>query len=533
MTPPFSSTLAVHSLMLLAVWALVLLVLWQLHRHADFLPGRKMVATIAAISFLCLSIFGVMAFRYWKDYQIGQRRLVVFAFPFFDDTNPPVLQPESVALADLAVQAIQADTAVSLRIYPLDAIYPPMEPDSLVSLNYLKTTAVRLPLPHFVLGSLTASDGQHRLDWKLYAGRGPQILRQGIVTYGAREWNKAAMTLATELGAVFGIKPIAPAIHRQPRPDYYRFRLAMIQQDWQRAEQIAHHMLRSDSTDVLAWQCAAEIALREARLLPLSVEERRQQLSSLTKQLATLSDGDTTNATLARLAATGYYWCEKFNPGALYLLRAFRHAQCDARIFDLLAKFHFTRYRPLGFFNEAELYTQALRCNPADISAVLDLAAAYVQLKETPKAQALLESYVEIYPENVALLHALGQIYVLRGLALKIFATYERILQRHPDDPDALYNLGIYYFNNEDTLTAMRFFQRAIQAGNHLNSRLYLARIAEKQSRLDDAIRYLRERIRLKTGVDDAYAEEARRHLFDLMRALGKIDSTGRVKETR
>ncbi|MDQ7051953.1 MAG: hypothetical protein Q9P14_03285 [candidate division KSB1 bacterium] len=65
--------------------------------------------------------------------------------------------------------------------------------------------------------------------------------------------------------------------------------------------------------------------------------------------------------------------------------------------------------------------------------------------------------------------------------------------------------------------------------GNHRDSRLYLAKIAEKHGRLEEAIEYLRQRIRLKTGENDVYAEEARRHLFELMVALGKVDSTGRV----
>ena len=196
-----------------------------------------------------------------------------------------------------------------------------------------------------------------------------------------------------------------------------------------------------------------------------------------------------------------------------------------------MAKLHFSRYRPLHYLNEIEIYSQSLQYNPGDIQAALELAAVQIQLKQTVKAQELLEKYCRIFPANLRLLRSLGEIYVVRGLPSKIFATYEKILQQNPNDADAYYNLGIYYFNSEDTLNASRFFKKAIKVGNHLNSRQYLAKIAEKRNRMDDAIAYLRQRIRLKTGEHDVYAEEARRHLLEIMMALGRIDSTGKVVE--
>ncbi|MFQ5629963.1 MAG: tetratricopeptide repeat protein, partial [bacterium] len=239
-----------------------------------------------------------------------------------------------------------------------------------------------------------------------------------------------------------------------------------------------------------------------------------------------------TDAALARLAANGYYWREKFNEAAVYTLRAFRNsAYGDSKVLNQLAKLHFSRYRPLGFLNEIEIYTRSLHYNPGDIEAALELAAVQIQLKQTVKAQELLETYCRIFPDNLRLLRSLGEIYVVRGLSSKIFTTYEKILEYDPKDADAYYNLGIYYFNSEDTLNASKFFQKAIKVGNHLNSRLYLAKIAEKQNKIDDAIAFLRERIRLKTGEDDVYAEEARRHLLEIMLTLGKIDSTGKVVE--
>ncbi len=250
------------------------------------------------------------------------------------------------------------------------------------------------------------------------------------------------------------------------------------------------------------------------------------------ERLAGLSDADSTNAELARLAAEFFVWREKFNEAALYALRAYRHAPLNSKVVALLARLHYSRYRPLGFFNEEEIYRRALALNPGDVQARLEFAAVELQLYKTVEAQKLLEEALRINPNHVGILNALGQIYVSRGLTRKIFATYQKILELQPRNAEAFYNLGIYYYHSGDDSTAERFFTRAVELGNHRDSRLYLAKIAEKHGDLQRAIHYLQERIRLKTGDNDVFAEEARRHLFNLMLALGKVDSTGRVLES-
>ena len=63
----------------------------------------------------------------------------------------------------------------------------------------------------------------------------------------------------------------------------------------------------------------------------------------------------------------------------------------------------------------------------------------------------------------------------------------------------------------------MRFFEKAIEIDNHLNSHLYMAYIYELRGDMDNAVKHLRLRIRHKTGPDDEFAEEARKHLFKIM----------------
>ena len=112
---------------------------------------------------------------------------------------------------------------------------------------------------------------------------------------------------------------------------------------------------------------------------------------------------------------------------------------------------------------------------------------------------------------------ALGKIYIVRNEMIPLMDVLTKVIRLDPDNADAYYNLGILYYNSNDYDNAKRFFNRAIQINNHLNSHLYLAYIFELEGNLDMAIKHLRLRIHYKTGSDDEFAEEARKHLYKLM----------------
>ena len=50
-----------------------------------------------------------------------------------------------------------------------------------------------------------------------------------------------------------------------------------------------------------------------------------------------------------------------------------------------------------------------------------------------------------------------------------------------------------------------------------MNAHLYLAYLYDVQGKKEKAIEHLRERIRQRKGLDDEFAEEARKRLFDLV----------------
>jgi tetratricopeptide (TPR) repeat protein len=520
------------SLLVFALWLTAMLVLWNLYRYADFLSRKKMVATIAAISFLFFAIAWGLDYKDKRTTQKYGNRIAIYAMPISDGDSPVQLQSESIAMAEIAREFIAIDSSNGYRAYPLDWLYVSLNRDSVAHPEYLRRVANRIGYPYFVVGAIQKKDSSSLCRFKVFQAQKDTPLLASEIVYPNGNVEKGARLLAAKICSALGGQPSENITLIAVQPRYYEMRLANLHGDRGKARQIALALIEEDSTNTNAWKFLAESDFRASELLDLSKNDRVRKVARLSQKLARLSDLDSTDATLARLAGAGYYWQEKFNEAAFYTLRAYRQSAFeDSRIYNQLAKLHYSRYRPLGFLNEVEIYNKALQCNPGDLDAVLELAAVRIQLKQTVQAQQLLEKYHAIFPDNPRLLRSLGEIYVARGLPKKIFATYEKILQHNPNDADAYYNLGIYYYNSEDVHTAVKFFKKAIKVGNHLNSRLYLAKIAEKQKKISEAITYLRERIRLKTGDEDAYAEEARRHLYELMLVLGKIDSTGKVIE--
>ncbi len=507
------------------IWIVAMLVLWNLHRYAGFLNRRNYLLTLLALTLFAVAGIGYIA---KTDHPSRQTRLVA-VLPFISESPERTLTPDGVLLAYHASRLAATALDSPFVIAPLEWPFEPANPDSAVYPEYWRRLARAIRYDYYSIGELSRRGDAIDVRLRLFArGQNKPVAETAFALERDRLTSGAGQAAQWLVRALTGREWQPPPVRPLP-PKFYEAYLRFLLRDRAEAARLLKPLFQkyADNRDIVALFAKVEFA--DTALVPMETRKREVRLQDLSERLANLSDRDTTDLELARLAGEAFLWREKFNEAAVYILRAYRHAHCHSKVLNLLARLHFTRYRPLGFFNEVDIYKKSLQCNPGDVQALLELAAVYMQLYRTVDAQKLLESALRINPNHPDILNALGQIYVSRGLTQKIFTTYQKILELQPRNPVAFYNLGIYYYHSGDDSTARRFFERAIQLGNHRDSRLYLAKIAEKQGRLEEAIEYLRQRIRLKTGENDVYAEEARRHLFELMVALGKVDSTGRV----
>ena len=171
----------------------------------------------------------------------------------------------------------------------------------------------------------------------------------------------------------------------------------------------------------------------------------------------------------------------------------------------------------LGYENEEQLFRKAIFFNPCYEDAYLMLSDLYLFENKRQQAIEVLQRILEINPDSVPVLMALGKIYLIRNDILKIIEVFNRVIELEPGNSDAYYNLGILYYNSEDYDNAEKFLKRAVAIDNHLNSHLYLAYLYEIKGEQEIAIEHLRDRIRYRKGLDDEFAEEARKCLFDLI----------------
>ncbi len=199
------------------------------------------------------------------------------------------------------------------------------------------------------------------------------------------------------------------------------------------------------------------------------------------------------------------------------LVKAYQLNPNNPRLYLTFSRLHKFRYQKLGFKNEEQLFKHAIFINPCYEDAYLMLADYYLFENEREKAIRVLEQFLEINPDSVPVLMALGKVYLVRREIFKIIEIYNRVIALDPNNSDAFYNLGILYYNSEDYENAEKFLRRAIAIDNHLNANLYLAYLYEIKGDYDKAIEYLRRRIRYRKGLDDEFAEEARKHLFKLL----------------
>lgn len=189
----------------------------------------------------------------------------------------------------------------------------------------------------------------------------------------------------------------------------------------------------------------------------------------------------------------------------------------QSEIYLLLSRLHSSRYKKFGYKSQKQLYIKALSINPAFVDGYLALGDWFYFNHESQKAEDVYQHLLFINPRSIDGLLALGKIYLYRNESLKLIEIYERLLSFHPGKPEILYNLGIAYFNENNYPKAISLFNNAANHYHYPNAYYYLGVIYMKQCRYSEAISAFRQRILLRRGPDDMFANEAVKHLYQLL----------------
>jgi tetratricopeptide (TPR) repeat protein len=528
------------SVILIIGWGMAVLILWNLYHFGQALRKRTFIAFWALASAGLLG--GVAFLHFYQHPTLPGNRLGLLIFPLAeeaDSTTGLKIGAQGLAVADMIGERLQRTVGTPFYLIPTDALFEAAVRDSLSDLNYVLRFAEEADLPvigfgtyqvgprtnHydgwqanfqlFDLRKTEAADAHTGVPLKLPAQfAGLEEMSAELAAAILREWSDGETAAASIW---------QDHLDDERLRQYYAARLAVAVNQTEAALQPAHVLLAADSSRTPFANLYARAIIAHLQRQAASKMEWEDSLRNVLSWIKRAAKRDSLHGESSRLLGEIYIRLEKWNEAERALLQARRREPTDGKIYLLLAQLHASRLQPLGYRNELELYQQARALNPLDMAA--GLAAAEYLLLESREQEALdlLEQLRRLNPNHAGVLMSLGRIYIIKGDAVKIFEVYERILALEPNNADAYYNLGIAYYNRDDFANAAKLFERALALNDHLNARMYLAYIYERQGRIDKAIAYLRERIKLSPGDDDKFAAEARRHLYEILLARGEI----------
>lgn len=500
-------------------WGAALLVLWNLYRHAGAMSQRGYrMAFLIATALAFAGIFLVLRQSLLRQPQ--HKILVVFPFIEKNDSGYQVTA-QGLAFADELVAYLRSRRTEA--VYPLSpsAIFEIANPDSLHVPEYLFRIARKAGVHVLALGVYGARGSGKDYEAKLQLFDAEN--HKPLLEHTFAPSRDAFAVLSRGMYEALEVEASAPVLapRAEQSPDSFALELRYLQNEDLRNE--ALNAAQRDTIDHQLAELSARVTLRMLRAKRAHETEWSDSLKAIIPRLQRALRHDSlaleSILLLAQCSLQQKKWLE-----AEKLLR--RVQALDARhskSFVYFAQLHDSRYDADGFDNELDLYQHALRLNPFDLEAVLG-AADYLRLHLRKKeALALLEKYRQINPNHLAVLRTLGRFYIMDNDMTQALQLYEHFIQLDARDANAFYNLGIVYYHHKDVERAQQFFERAIQLNNHADARIYLAHLAEQRGEMEKSIAYLRERIRLSTGADDVFAEEARKMLYKKMLERGAL----------
>jgi len=431
-------------------------------------------------------------------------------------------------IPEMVAQQLQRTVKDNAIVAPLSWTYHILKTDSLSRETYLNNFCKRIKFNHYFYGFLAQKNERYVLYYRLNSMDGSCV--NDSITFSNDQISELNQTIVKNIAphllkqkdvlARFPFTSSVPALQH-----YMKGYKLHLEQNYLASIQETREAIALDAKFSEAY------LLNAKNYLALAIDQKAKDINEaqpLFDQtrffLIRVMKLDSTNDESYRLFAEYYIYNERWSQAEISLLNAKTMNSNNPFIYIPISRMHEFRYRNFGFRDEKQLFERAIYLNPCYEDAYLMLSDYYLFQNNRTQAIQTLNEYLQINPNSVPILMALSKIYIMRNEMENITEILNKIIELDPPNTDAYYNLGVLYYNSKDYENALKYFQRAVEVNNHLNSYLYLAYLNELNGDIDNAIEYLRTRIRQKTGPDDEFAEEARKHLFKLIQS----DSTKR-----
>jgi tetratricopeptide (TPR) repeat protein len=153
---------------------------------------------------------------------------------------------------------------------------------------------------------------------------------------------------------------------------------------------------------------------------------------------------------------------ERFKPATLpqtdFRPKAVARSQIEAKFRDEARTLRKTWIKYMG-----SLYVEALRKDPDNVHALLQLGIIYAKAGELDEALKLFTKAAAIAPEDASLHNGLGNVHYLNGQDAEAERFYLKAVQLDPTDPHLLVNLARAYQSMGQKDKAAEVFTRAVK----------------------------------------------------------------------
>lgn len=150
-------------------------------------------------------------------------------------------------------------------------------------------------------------------------------------------------------------------------------------------------------------------------------------------------------------------------------------------------------------------FIEALRLNEGDIIALRYLGSLYKKNKELDKA---IQCYLQILkhePESASLHYDLGELYADKGLLDKANQEFLTVIKLNPRDAGAYYNLGVIAAKNGQKEVGINYLTSALRIKpSDVDSRLALGVVLLNEGKAGEAIGHIKEVLRMKPDSKEA-----------------------------
>ena len=512
---------------LIGVWAFVSLVVWYLYRHTTkkYRVGFKTAFLLISTLFFFVFLFN----RFKEPAESDPLRIAVFPFINQSDTTASISW-QGLAFAEIPIRYLEQINREDLLPYQADWLTSAVNRDSLLFPSYCLDFAERINLDYFVWGRFLKKPSGYSLNYKLtQVDNNKTVFEEGrqITISEIQEFSRDLSILVADrmLGSNRETELKDPWHSNDQVAVFFNFKLFLLNGEISSAFSVAQNSVKEDSNSTTWLNALAEIYLNrgaEKRKKGQNDLEDFQAAKSFLLKSLSLDEGyHKTQQLLAEL----YLANERWNQAEEFLRASLLRNRWDSKTYVDFAQLHPSRYADLGFENENDLLEKAIFVNPLDFEARLILADNYSRKNRLDLATKTVKKILRINPNRVDALMRLGSIYMTRNDLLNSLEIYQKVTELEPQNGEVYYNLGIVYYHQKDYDAAIKFFEHAIKSVDHVDSHLYLAYIYEQKKDMNRAITHLRTRISKRRGREDKFAEEARKHLFQIMSERKANDS--------